>query len=70
MELTVLLQALDSEDFTLIGLDGEHGAGLHCLAIEQYGASAAVSCVAADVRASEVKHLADEFHQQQPRLNF
>src|SRR5882724_2613094 len=60
MELAALLQALDRGDLGAVGLDGEHRARLHRIAVEDHGARAAVRRVAADVRARHPEHFADE----------
>ena len=57
------------EHFAAIRLHREHGARFHRPAIEQHGAGAAVTGVAADVRAGQVQVLAQEFHQQQARFD-
>ena len=56
-------------DLAAVGLDGEHRAGLHRLAVEQDGAGAAVGGVAADVGAGQAQVLAQEVDQQQARLD-
>ena len=47
--------ALDRRDLGAVGLDGEHRAALHRLAVEVDGAGAAVGRVAADVRARQAR---------------
>ena len=53
VQLAVGGQALDGGDLGAVGLDGEHRARLHRLAVEQHGARAARRRVAADVGAGE-----------------
>ena len=52
-----------------VGLHGEHRARLDRPAVQQDGAGAAVGRVAADVRAGEPQHLADQVDEQQARLD-
>jgi hypothetical protein len=59
MELAALGHAFDGQHFLAVGLHGEHVAGFHGAAIEQYGAGTAVGCVAADVRTGEGEVAAD-----------
>ena len=51
------------------GLDREHGAGLHRLAVEIDGAGAAMAGVAADMRAGDVELVAQEVDEQGSRLD-
>src|SRR5215469_8777391 len=51
VQLAVLDQALDCQDFAAIGLHGEHGAGFDGFAVEEHGAGAAMTGVAPDVAA-------------------
>src|SRR6185436_13004139 len=69
VQLAALLQALDGVDAAAVGLHGEHRARLHRLAVELDRAHAAMRRVAADVGAGQAQVLADEVHQQQPRLD-
>ena len=62
-------QALQRGDLAPVGLRGEHRAGLHRLAVEQHRAGPAGGGVAADVGRREPAHLAQEVHEQQPRLD-
>src|SRR5262249_25687232 len=70
VQLAVLDQALDCQDFTAIRLYGEHGAGFDGFAVEEHGAGAAMAGVAPDVAASQLQYLANKVDQQKPRLDF
>ena len=69
MELAVFRKAFDCEDFCPVSLHCEHCAGLHASAIQQDGARATISRVAADVRPGEIEFLAKKFYQQGTRLD-
>ena len=66
-QLAVAGQPLDRPDLRAVGLDGEHHAALHRLAVEMNGARAAVPGVAADMGAGQPEVVADEVHEQAPR---
>src|SRR6266699_6561647 len=51
VQLPILGHALDRHQVPALGLDGEHGAALDGLAVDQDGARAALAGVTADVRA-------------------
>src|SRR5262249_27604995 len=53
MKLAVGREAFDGQHVCALGLDREHGAGLHRLAVDVDDASAALGGVAAHVRAGE-----------------
>src|SRR5512143_1448762 len=69
IERRVLFQALDGHHLAAVGLHRQHGTALHRLAVEQYGAGAAVAGVAADVGARHAQRFANEVHQQQAGLD-
>ena len=69
VQLVALGEPLDRRDLAAVGLHGEHGARLHRLAVEQHGARPAGRRVAADVRAREPELVAQEVHEQLPRLD-
>src|SRR6266498_5892351 len=50
-------------------MHGEHGAGLHRLAVEVDGTGAALARVAAHVRTGQTGQLADEVDEEQPWLD-
>ena len=52
-----------------VGLDGEHRAALHGLAVDVDGAGAALARVAADVGAGELEVLAEDLDEQPSRLD-
>ena len=58
--------ALDRRDGAAVGLDGEHGARLHGVAVEMDGARAALGRVAADVGARQPEVLADDLDEEPP----
>src|SRR5882724_8130335 len=60
VQLAVLLEPLDGLDLAPVGLDRQHGTGLDRRAVEQHRARAAVGGVAADVRAGQAEHLANQ----------
>src|SRR5690606_39012287 len=64
MELAVGRQTFDRGDGGSVRLDGEHGAGLDRLAVDQHRASPAVAGFAADVGAGEALILTQEVDQQ------
>jgi hypothetical protein len=64
MELAVLRETLDRPDLRAIGLDAEHRAGLHRLAVHEHGARPARGGVTADVRARESQPLAEDEHEK------
>src|SRR6056297_1180049 len=61
--------AFDGAHLLAVGLDGQHGATLHRLAVEVDGAGAARRRVAADVGSGEPDVFADVLHQQGARLH-
>src|SRR6266508_750360 len=69
MELAILRQPFHGGDRAAVGLDPEHRAGLDRNAVHKHRAGAAVRSVAADMRAGEPEHAADEMHQEQARLD-
>src|SRR5579871_486144 len=69
MEVASLRESLDRGDLSALGLDGEHGARLDGAAVEEDGAGAALAGVAADVGTREAELLAQEAHEQLPRLD-
>ena len=62
-------QALDGEHLRALGLDRQHGAGLHRLAVDVDDAGAALAGVAADMGAGHAEMLAQELNQQRARLD-
>ena len=52
-----------------VGLDGEHRAALHGLAVDVDGAGAALARVAPDVGAGEVQVLTDRLDEEPSRLD-
>jgi hypothetical protein len=64
-----LRQAFDAGDPPTLGLQRQHGAALHRLAVEQHRAGAALAGVAADMRAGQAQLLAQYFDQQALRLD-
>ena len=69
MQLVVGRQPLDGHDVLAVGLDGEHGAGLHRLAVEMDGAGPAGRGVAADVGPGQPHRLPDVMDEEQPGLD-
>src|SRR5919109_5535986 len=64
MELAASRETLDRRDLAAVGLDGEHGAGLHRVPVEVDRAGAAERRVAADLRAREAEVVAEEVDEQ------
>src|SRR5262249_39860268 len=69
VELPVARQALDGGHRMAVGHHREDGAGLHRHLVQPYHADPAVGGVAAPVRAGQPEPVAQEVHQQQPRLD-
>jgi hypothetical protein len=69
MQLAVLRQSFDRGHFPPIRLDGEQCAGFHGNPINKNGAGAALTCIAAYVRAGQPEILSQEVHKQQPRID-
>ena len=69
VQLAVRGQALDGGDLVAVGLDGEHRARLHRLAVEVDRARAARGRVAADVRAGQPEPLAEVVDEQRARFD-
>src|SRR5262249_13489408 len=69
VQLAALLEPLDGRHFCAVGLNREHGAGLHGLAIQKHGAGTAMRGVAADVGSRQAQHFADEVDQQETGLD-
>src|SRR3954466_11296985 len=67
--LRVARQALDGEHRAAAGLDRQHEARPHGLAVDLHGARAADAVLAADVRAGQARDVADEVRQQRARLD-
>src|ERR1700692_388239 len=68
MQLAALRETLDRGDAPALDLDGEHRAGFHRAAVEQYRAGTAVAGIAADVRPGHAQLGANEINQQGPWL--
>ena len=68
MELAVPREPLDRRDLHAVGLDAEHRARLHRLAVHEHGAGPARGGVAADVRPGETEPLAEHEDEKLPRL--
>ena len=69
MQRTVACQPFHGADLGAIGTGGQHLARFHGQAVHQDRARAAVAGVAADVGAREAGLVADEVHQEEPRLH-
>src|SRR5712691_4501988 len=69
VELAVLGHALDRGEVPALGLDGEHRAALHRLAVDEDRAGAALAGVTSDVGSGEPGNIADVMHEQEPRLD-
>ncbi len=69
MQLPVLREALDRGDLGAVGLDTEHRARLHRLAVHEHGAGPARGGVAADVGTGESEPLAKDEDQEIPRFD-
>ena len=69
MQLAVVGEPLDGDHRRAVGLDGEHGAGLHRLAVDMDDAGAALRGVAADMRSGQAERLAEQMDQQRPVLD-
>src|SRR3989454_2217531 len=65
VELSVLRKALDGDHFRAVSLNGEHRARLCGAAIDEDGACAALTGVAADVRAGEAEGFSQVLNEQQ-----
>jgi len=70
MEMAVGGQAFDGGDLAAVGLDGEHGAGFHGLAVERHSARAADGGLAADMRPGVPGYFAQIMNEQHARLDF
>jgi hypothetical protein len=64
MELAVPGKSFDRRDLHAVGLDAEHRAGLHGLAVHQNRARPTRGRIAADVRAGETETLAQHVHEK------
>jgi len=62
-------EALDSPQIVAVGLNREHDARSNGLAVEQDGAGAADTVLAADVRAGEPEIVSDEIAEEQAWLD-
>src|SRR5207302_1738182 len=69
MQSAVCGQTFNRSDLRTVGLDGEQGAGLHCLALEENSASPADARLAADVCARQPAAVAEEMDEQRSRLD-
>ena len=70
VQLVAVRQTFDGHDLTAFGLDGEHGAGLDGLAVDDHRAGAALAGVAAHVRARETGDVAYVVHEQEAGFDF
>src|SRR5438094_271564 len=68
MKIFTPCQPLHGQDIRPFGLNREHHARLHGLAIHDYRASATMPSIAAYVRACEIQHISEEVNEQGPRL--
>jgi len=62
-------QPFHGQNFAPVGLEGEYRARLYAFAIQKNRTGAAVTGVAADVRAGQAEFLSQQLHQQRPRLD-
>ena len=62
-------EALDGDNALAVGLRGEHQAGAHRLALDQHGAGAAHTVLAADMGAGEADLVAQEVGKIDARLD-
>src|SRR5207248_4104622 len=69
MELAGLGDALDGGDLPALELHGEERAALDGLAVDEHRARSALARVAADVRARQTQHIAQEMHEEEPWLD-
>src|SRR5262249_50118104 len=69
MQRAILGQAFDGLDPMTVGLDREHEAGAHRVAVEQHGARPADAVLAADMSSGEVEIVAQEVAQQKTGLD-
>ena len=69
MEVADRADALDRRHLVAVGLDGEDGAGLHRLAVEEHGAGPARGGVAADHGSGQPELLAQEVDEELSRLD-
>jgi hypothetical protein len=69
MELAVLREPLDRRDLHAVGLDAEHRAGLHGLAVHEHRARPARGGVAADDGSGQPESLAEHEHEKLTRLD-
>jgi hypothetical protein len=70
MELPILGHALDRRELLTLGLDGEHGAALDRLAVDEDRAGAALARIAPDVGARQPYDVPKVVHEQKPRFDF
>src|SRR5215208_1827138 len=68
-QLLLFREPLDGLDRRAVRLHREQHAALHERAVEDHAASAAVAGIAADMGASQVEVVADQVHEQAPRLD-
>src|SRR5262249_5810071 len=68
-ELAVGAEALDRLNRGAVGLDRQHHAALQKRPVDDHRAGAAVAGIAADVRAGEVKVVAEKVDEQAPGLD-
>jgi hypothetical protein len=68
-EGAILQDALNCQNLSTVGLDGQHCAGFDCFTIKMNGAGAARRGVAANVRPGEIQILAQEMNQEQAWLD-
>ena len=69
MQIFRRADALNRRDNGTIASDGQSGAALDRAAIDMNNARAALAGVAADMRAGQVKMLAQELGEKSPRIN-
>jgi hypothetical protein len=69
MELPIPGQAFHGRHLGPVRLDGEHEAGADRLAVDEHGAGAARSVLAADVGSGEPEVVAEEVDEQPTRLH-
>ena len=69
MEGAVAGEAFDGGDRRAVHLDGKARARFDGDAVQEHRAGAALAGIAADLGAGERRELADEVHEQRPRLD-
>src|SRR5437763_12347105 len=69
MQFAILHQRLNRDDGLALRLNGQHGAGIDGLVVEQHGAGSTLAAVANPFRSGDIEVVAERVEQSYTRLD-